>query len=512
MYARLQRSYRDDGTDALRLDVQGGVAIEKVIRRRSGRRLSDPIPAIYTQKVFKEITGPGMVPLVKQFSDEEWVWGCAGGVSASNWGRLSAQLTDLYERDYADAWEKLLNDLDIVPFTKVQEYADALGILTAPTSPLRGVLKIASDNTSLVTAANAGASQSIGTRITEGARDLFNSAQQKITGAAPPGTVVTQRFEPLHKVLSGSPAPIDAVLDQIRKIREQVSRVATELGGTQPLTAITDPAVVDLWRSVGQEAANLPSPVDRLVQEVVVNAKTVTASGATFELDKLYEGGVVARCRLMVEGKYPFANATPEIALADFGEVFGYGGLYDKFFAERLDKLVDTMQSPWTWRSTPLSSSPDLLAQFQRVERIRRMFFAPGSKNPELSFTLTLGSLDKAATRFFLEINGQRYDVKPGAAGGSTAVWPGNDKRGYVYAAFEDNVAAPERINGISGAWALFRLVDATRVADAQAEGSLSSVLMFKTNYHQAQVTIEAPNAAANPFAVAEWRQFTCGR
>jgi type VI protein secretion system component VasK len=175
MYARLQRSYRDDETNALRLDVLAGVGIEKVLRRRSGRKLSEPVPAIYTQKVFKEVTGPGMVPLVKQFSDEEWVWGGGGGVAAANWSRLTAQLTDIYERDYANAWDGLLNDLEIVQFRDVQQYADALGVLTGPTSPLRGVLKVASDNTSLVTApGNAAASQSIGSRITEGARDLFS--------------------------------------------------------------------------------------------------------------------------------------------------------------------------------------------------------------------------------------------------------------------------------------------------------------------------------------------------
>ncbi|HXI27374.1 MAG TPA: type VI secretion IcmF C-terminal domain-containing protein, partial [Vicinamibacterales bacterium] len=195
---------------------------------------------------------------------------------------------------------------------------------------------------------------------------------------------------------------------------------------------------------------------------------------------------------------------------------FGYGGLYDRFFTEKLDKFVDTAQSgQWTWRAAPLSSSPELLAQFQRVERIRRMFFAAGAKEPQLNFTLTLGSLDKAATRFFLEINGQRYDVKPGAAGGSPAVWPGMNKAGLVYAAFEDNVAAPERLNVFQGPWALFKLVDATRQppsGQGAADLDLASTLRFTTKYHQAQVTIEAPNTASNPFAAADWRQFTCER
>jgi type VI secretion system protein ImpL len=513
IYGQMKRTYADD-PNGLRLDTLA-VGVDKVLRRRSRRPLSDPIPAIYTQKVFKEVTGPGMLPFVKQFAEEEWVWG-SGGVAggAASFGRLGSQVSDIYERDYATAWDAFLNDLEIVPFTSVQQYADALGILTGPTSPFKGVLKIAADNTSLVGPKADAPPQSVGTRITEGARDLFNKAQQTVTGAAPAGTVVTRRFEPIHRLMAGAPAPFDGVLEQMKKIREQVSRVATQLGGSEPLSAITDQGVRDLWRTVDQDATNLPAPVDRLVKEVVRTAETTVIGVATSELDKLYEGQVVSRCRIIVEGKYPFGGGA-EMSLSDFGDAFGYGGLYDKFFTERLDKLVDTLQNPWAWRAIPVSSSPDLLNQFQRAERIRRMFFAAGSKNPELNFTLTLGSLDKAATRFFLEINGQRYDVKPGAAGGSPAVWPGADKRGSVYAAFEDTIAAPERLNVFNGPWALLHLVDATRVPPSgalQSNTDLAAVLGFKTKYHQAQVTIEAPNAASNPFAASDWRQFTCER
>jgi len=511
IYSQIKRAYADD-PNGLRLDSVAGLGIEKVLRRRSGRPLSEPVPAIYTQNVFKDVTGPNMLKFVQQFAQEEWVWGTGGVAGAANSSRLGPDVTDVYERDYADWWAGFLNDLEIVPFTSVQQYADALGILTGPTSPLKGVLKVAADNTSLVGSTADPSKQSITERFSNATRDAFQRAQQAVTGGAPPGTIVMKRFEPLQRLMAGTPPPFDAVLEQVKKIREGVSRVATQLGGTAPLTAITDPGVNDLWRSVEQDAANLPEPADRLVREIVRNAGERVRAEATLELDKLYEGQVVSRCKVLIDGRYPFGSGK-EIPLADFGEVFGYGGLYDKFFTERLDKVVDTTQTPWTWRSAPLSTSAQLLPQFQRAERIRRMFFAGGSKNPELNFTLTLSSLDKEATRFFLEINGQRYDVKPGAAGGNPAVWPGAGKTGYVYAAFEDTVAAPERINPSDGPWALFKLVDVTRQAPAaQSETDTATALRFTTKYHQAQVTIDAPSAANNPFAASDWRQFTCER
>src|SRR5258708_5352125 len=78
MFNQLQRGYSDDTARALHLDVMA-VGIEKVLRRRSGRRLSEPIPSFYTQKVFKEATGVHMRPLVKQLAEDYWVW-VAGGL------------------------------------------------------------------------------------------------------------------------------------------------------------------------------------------------------------------------------------------------------------------------------------------------------------------------------------------------------------------------------------------------------------------------------------------------
>jgi type VI secretion system protein ImpL len=514
MYSQLQRNYSGD-TGGPRLDVIAGIDIGRVFRRKGGRRLSDPIPTLYTQKVFKELTGTGMIPLVKQFADDGWVWG-TGGMSIASWPGLMAQVTDLYERDYNKVWDGILADVEVVPFSTVQQCADALGIVGGPTSPLRGILKTAVENTSFVAAssdAGAATAPSIGSRITEGARDIFNKAQKKITGTSnvTPGTVITQHFQPIHRLMAGTPAPIDAILEQIRKIRDQLVKVGPQVGGEQPLRALADSAVLDLLRGLNQDAANLPAPVDALVTDIVDNVRRMLGGVATSDLEQLYGQHVVAPCRVRVDGRYPFSSGA-DISLADFGEMFGYGGLYDRFFAENLDKLVDRSQRRWAWREGSVHPSAALLPQFERAERIRQMFFSPGAKLPEVNFTVRLSNLDPSATRFFVYIDGQRFETVPGAESRSPAVWPGRDRRGPAYATFEDRTAAPEQVKGFEGSWAWFRLIDATTLphAQGQPEMELFSVLRFQTKYHQAQITIEASSAASNPFAASDWRQFTC--
>jgi len=511
MYGQLQRRYRSDGTDGVRLDVLAGLGAEKVLRRRSGRPFSEPIPAIYTQKVFKEITGAGMRPFVNQFAADEWVWGSGSSVLSASLTKLGPDLADIYERDYANAWDALLSDLQIVPFATVQQYAEALSILGGPTSPLRGVLKIASENTSLVAGSRDQTTpQSLRDRLVDTTNDIFNKAQQKISGGALPGALVTQRFQPIQRLVSGAPAPIDGILDQVRKIRDQLARLGPQVGGGEPLRALTDPALLQLWQALLQDAATLPPPVDTLAADIVNNARGSVVNDARRELDKRYDAEVVARCRQLIDGRYPFGNGG-DVSLADFSELFADGGVYDKFFADQLAPLVDTLQPQWTWRGSPTSSSPEILNQFQRAARIRRMFFPPGAKTPELNFTVRLSNVDARALRFYLEINGHRFEARPGAASESPASWPATDKAGVVYAAFEDREATAEYIRTGTGPFALFRMID-DKQRSTPGESDAQTLLRFETKYHQALATIVPSEGVRNPFSASDWRQFRCDR
>ena len=513
MYGQLKRAYSEDTASALRVDVLT-VGIEKVLRRKSGRKLSEPIPSIYTKKVFNELSGGGMLPLVKQFSDDAWVWG-SGGPSAANWTTLTTQVTEVYERDYNKYWDDLLGDLEVIGFPTTQQYADALGILGGPTSPLKGILRTVVDNTTLVATAEGNAANpppSVGQRITEGARDIFNRGRALVVGGVAPGTAVTRHFTPIHRLMAGAPAPIDGILEQVRKIRDQLLRLGPQAGGGLTIKALTDPAMLDQLRTLQLDAANLPSPVNGLVAEIARNTGGSLSGVAKGEIDRLYQGDVVARCHQLVGDRYPFGNAT-EMTLGAFGEVFGYGGLYDKFFMERLDPLVDRSAARWSWRagSVDPSQSQAILDQFERVERIRQMFFSPGSKTPELNFSVKLSNVDPSAIRFYINIDGQQFDAKPGSESRNPAVWPGPDKRGSGLAVFEDRTAAPDRFAQFGGPWGWFRLIDATIArAPTSFDTDLETTLRIESKFHKATVTVEASNAANNAFASHEWRQFRC--
>jgi type VI secretion system protein ImpL len=156
-----------------------------------------------------------------------------------------------------------------------------------------------------------------------------------------------------------------------------------------------------------------------------------------------------------------------------------------------------------------------MLGQFEQVARIRQNFFSPGPKRPEVVFTVRLSNLDPAAKRFYLDIDGQRFDVHPGTdESRAPVVWPGPRAPGLASAIFEDDLGPPERAIEFRGPWAWFRLIDLANAPSVMNGASpqpadSASVLRLQTKSHEVKVLIE-PVTVGNPFAAQDWRQFKC--
>jgi type VI secretion system protein ImpL len=211
----------------------------------------------------------------------------------------------------------------------------------------------------------------------------------------------------------------------------------------------------------------------------------------------------------VVRDRYPFvAGSAVDVPLADFGRLFGYGGVFDSFFKSELEELVDTSHSPWTWRADASGASvgPSLaiLRQFEAAQRIREMFFRPGGQEAEVRFRVTPTDLDAAATRFVLEIDGQSFENRHGPERSWQATWPGQSP-GPAAVTFEVRAGARPNTE-FQGAWAWFRLID---VARAERETEVRHVLTFAKDGHEARVRIDAASIR-NPFGKDDLQQFRC--
>jgi len=512
MYSRIKAAYRADAARALNLDAAAGLGLEQVIKRKSGVSLREPLSSLYSRPAFKEITGRGTADLVKSFAQDNWVWG-GDAMSIGNTAKLWVDVRDLYERDYIAAWDAILNDLELLSFPTVKQTADALGILAGPTSPLRSLLKTVDDNTALVESASielpSGALVTAGKSVTDGIGRILKPLQQAAgIPAAPAGTLVTAHFLPIHRVMTGAPAPIDPVLAKIGQIEQQLRALGPGVGGGDPLEALSNPALRDLLKSLQDDAASLPPQVRNLIVQIGNKTEGTVVSNATGDLETRYQQQVLRDCTQVVTGRYPFTpgphDPSREVPLADFGRLFGYDGVFDTFFKDNMEKLVDTSESPWTWREGGVKP-PGLLERIEAARRVREMFFRAGSQVPALRFAVTLTDLDAAATRFVLEIDGQRFDVGHAAPRKIPIAWPGQST-GEAIVTFEDRSGAwPSQ--KFTGPWALFQLLDA---GGAKPESEQVVALTFATSGHQVRVLIEA-TTVRNPFTTKDWLRFSCG-
>jgi type VI secretion system protein ImpL len=506
IYSRLKRTHPSDPARALRLDQAGGVGVEQVIRRRSGKALSDPVHSLFVRPVFKEVVGKDIGALVKQFAADDWVWGDDRAAFRIT-GQLTSDVTDSYERDYIATWDAVLDDIELVPFKTLSQTIDALGILSGPASPLKALLAAAADNTMLIEpkepppAGGGGVGEGLKKRLD----GLFDKLPEQIKGKpTSPGALVTAHFQPLHRALAGEPgnSPLDQILLRIGQIQQQLRSLALDPTGPAS-TALSDPMLRDLLQSLQKETAAVPPVVQSLVAQVGQKAEGGVVSTASSELDRRYRLQVQQPCTALLADRYPFTvTAKDELPTRDFIRLFAYGGMFDRFFAENLEPLIDTSQGTWAWRPGMMAGSHAMLERFAAAQRLRELFFRRGTASLDLRFTINTSEIDPSIPRFVLEIDGQYFDSRAPRQL-VQAQWPGTTP-GRAAARFETRVGTRTQEDFL-GEWGLFRLFD----KHAQTMSDTKFVLAFEMDGQEARVLFDA-DRVNNPFARRDWQRFSC--
>lgn len=505
MLTRLESFYDHTHPLALRLDVEAGLGSEEVFRRRSGTPLSTPIPALYTREGFLEITGTTGSQLVDRFLEDRWVFG-PDTLPTGPTARLA--LVADFERQYEDAyirfWDHLLNDLQLAPLADVNQAVRVLAVMTSFTSPLRRLAQTLEAQLHLpvpdVERATAGLAH-VGDLPA-----LRNPASDSQPG---PGARINAHFSEMHRFVAGSGGAVP--LDQLVDLLERVYRDLVSLGGGlagQDAMAVLGRQGSDSLRRLRTDSARYPAPFNAWFGELAGSGEQVALQNLRAELNQRLQSDVVATCRELAAGRYPFnSGSNRDIALSDFARLFGPNGVMDGFFNEHLRPLVDLSGNRWRWREGEVASlalSQGVLDQFQRARLIRDLFLDQGGPTPALGFEITPQYLDAEVREFTLTLGNQTLNYRHGPPMTSRFTWP-PETTAPVTVVFEDRGGQRPNLR-FEGPWGWFRALDA---ASPIAQSDTAFLATFQTGGYKAQVLLRF-DSSRNPLRNDDWKRFQC--
>jgi type VI secretion system protein ImpL len=524
VYSRIRDSQQAGEVPAWIPAQAMGAAGVTLFTRASGKPLTDGIPGFFTVKGFHLVLLPALTHAAKDVADESWVLGSNQQVdpSSPDMQNLEQNVIKLYEADYETQWNNMLADLNLVPSSNIGQASQNLYVLSSPQSPMSQLLTSVvtqlqlSKAPALPPGATAPTTSALpGSAAVNAEAQALQGLMQPATatGAAPValGGEVDAYYAPLiNYVGSGTGSPMSLTLNLMSQLQQQLAALATTVPGSGAPAAPA--AGGDAATLLQGEAQSDPAPVGRWLTTVVVNANALRGGSAAQAAAAAFNGagGPAQLCQQAVNGRYPFSpSSSTDIPLGDFAHLFMPNGLIDTFFSTQVRQFVDMSSATWHIQAVngvapPISQGA--LAEFQRAENIRQLFFAAGP-TPSVQFSITPISLDAGAAQVSLQLGGLNISYAHGPPVPTQVNWPGSDGMQTARLIITPTTGgSPVEIDA-SGPWALFRLF---------AQGSLQQggssdqyTLTFSQGGHTASFAISA-GSVLNPFAPGMLVDFQC--
>ncbi|CAH1653553.1 MULTISPECIES: type VI secretion system membrane subunit TssM [unclassified Chelatococcus] len=493
----LQVRVRAADLPAWRLIDAAGPMAGRLLVRRSGKPLSEGVPAFYTRAGFLTVVAPALREVAAALAKEGWVIPLATGPDNRDLAKvLEQEIAEDYFTGYVDAWNGLMDDIAVTQANNLQQASQQLTQLAGPASPLERLYQSASQETDLTpptTPKPASASAS-----------APDQARAPMTGEP-----VTTRFAWLRDLVATG----DSGSSRLRQTIDGFGALGRQMAETAylPQDAVPTPSAGSSAGQLADSAAGLPAPLARIASDIAHTAASMT-SAATEDRVATAWREVEPFCRLVTSNRYPFSGrASQSISLEDFASLFGPQGRLEKFFTTYLRPFVDTSAPAWQVHPVhgmALDIDRPALEQFQRAARIRDAFFTDNPAAPSVRFSLEPLRLDAAAETLTYAIGGQTLVYRHDPARLWPMQWPPAD--GQLTAQLELSPWLDNEPGSLDfhGPFAFLQLIEA---GAPKPEGKAPDrfILRYTLGSRTASLRLTAASII-NPFSLKDLRQFRC--
>ncbi|WP_168788019.1 type VI secretion system membrane subunit TssM [Paraburkholderia aromaticivorans] len=551
---RVQRDLEQASPAPFSVSAAAGPNAPLLLTRTSGAPLTGGVAGAYTRNGYAQFVQLREAALADVARDA-WVLGRQDvAPTPAGTDALRGALTQRYFNAYDHAWDGLLADLSVVPFTNLADGARIANQLSAHDSPLRNLIAATARETTLADV--VAQAPGMGHRVRDAATDAATSATgesvgKSVAGSAS-GATLAGAFDAARKRLgaalgnapdtqpASSPGdaslttPVDAHFQALHELAGKAASAATGDAAAagnaaldQALAPLKDAAVyldaADAARRLGQAAPTgdalsklklagqtQPAPLAAIAATLSAAGGELLQGGERARLNALWTSSVGQLCHSALDGRYPLVRtSTRDAAADDFSKLFSPGGLIDDFFQKNLANLVDSSMPVWQWRAgaVPLGLSRDVLAQFQRAAQIRDAFFRNGGRDVSIRFGIKPLSFDPSLTQVTLDLDGQQLVVTHDALQSAQFQWPSGKNTGRARVDFTPPPVGQITSFDASGPWALLHLIDAGKLETTSQADRFR--LSFDSAGRKAIVELDA-YSVVNPFRRAALEQFSC--
>ncbi|MCV3207168.1 type VI secretion system membrane subunit TssM [Mesorhizobium sp. YC-39] len=513
------------------VSAKGGPEAPLLFERIDGSDLSDVrVPGIYTYAGFNDFYLGQLSSVAQMLVDDQWVLGGGGeqGGIDQELLKLGPELLDRYGKEFAAAWNAVLDELRFKAMLKDKPHYIALSAAASPTSPIDQLFTAIADETALTReAGRSGASDAepesgavpqkaadiakglarIGIQIATGKSQSRAGAGSADLQSQHPGGKIEAQFRSFQTLVNGSAGrrPIDALTQNFRDIYQSL-----QLAADVPLQ--TERVNTNLQLQISTLRANasrLPKQLSRMVNATADEFEGNVAETSVANLNQMLDQTVTRACEEAVNGHYPFAgNGTDDIAMADFAKLFAPGGLMDRFFAQNLASLIDMTGQDWSWKQDARFGrdlAKSTLKDFQLAAEIRNAFFPSGGSVPSVSVTFTPFSLHGDADVAILDVDGQIVQSNQAGNAPSTVTWPSGTASASASLSLMPEMPGRESAIKFDGPWALKRLLD--KAAITSTSGNTEA--RFVIGGRDVAYTIQT-GSDPNPFLLPALSGFSC--
>jgi type VI secretion system protein ImpL len=529
IFSRLKRAKVGSEFPEFSVASAGGPNAINVFERASGQPLTRGIPGLFTREAYFKAFKGQVFEVARQLADEErWVLDvktptnalAKAGVGDED---LDTRVRRLYLQEYIKVWDDYLADVRLVKLGGLDRSLAVARLLASPDSPLTAYMRAVARETQLekmaleARAAGAAASSKAGTaaavvgKFSQKVRaadkqqqDLAAMTGINVSGdtAAPDRPIeamVDDHFASIHRLVTGSPAPIDDVMKLFNEVFVQLTAVDAAQKSKSP----PPPSGGGAAKAA---AALQPEPIKSMLAALAdagaSQSRTAERQGLSAELQPIADF-----CTRTIAGRYPFAQgAKSDVLPDDFGQFFGVGGMLDDFYQRRLQDLVDTSANPWAYK--PLTDGSKLpgggaaLADFQKAAKIKEAYFRNGGKQPGFKVDLRVIEMSDGMKDLTLDIDGTLLKFTAGNTAAQTISWPSSKVASQIK--LSEGTGTPQVYEG---PWALMRMFGKFEVQPS-AQPERFTVLL---NIDGKKAKLEVISASAiNPLRMREIQTFRC--